>query len=349
MNKKSSLESQLVEKLWNTVVGSGVEGVSPTWGVRVDMSNRELQRKQEWLHIAELESDISALYKGEKCIRNGQLFELESNSDDWDVALIPVLEQDDSPVGEVAAPSIVSMLKLVKREEGLQMLSRMINVRKILLTAEIMPSELLGVEFSTRDVHKDWLARWREGAQNAHSTSLQKFWARILAREVIKPGRYSIRAINFLHNMSPQDCEMVGLVSRLNLGGFIYREPGDYFSPDLHLPMFELLQELGLLKDSLNDNTTLQTQSEKNFRKALRCGNKAVFLEGNENQKEIIIPTYTLTRLGNEILSLCDRMADTAYLWAAGRDLKKRGLKVSVGDWVASGDAAGFYAERLEL
>ncbi|MGR5079262.1 TIGR03899 family protein [Photobacterium swingsii] len=51
----------------------------------------------------------------------------------------------------------------------------------------------------------DWLAQFMSIAKNIHSANMQALWGRVLKKEVIAPGSFSIKALNTLKNMTKKD------------------------------------------------------------------------------------------------------------------------------------------------
>ena len=203
---------------------------------------------------------------------------------------------------------------------------------------------------STVPVDADWMVRWRDGAQDAVSVQLKRYWARLLAGEVLKPETYSVRTMEFMRTISRRDLEMMTICARFCFNQFIYRSPGTYFSEALHLPMFEQLEELGLLRGVYGrpESFTLQSTTADDFRAILPLGRKAIFVEGGSASDDFRLPVYRLTRFGREVFSLCPADADMAYLMAVANELKKRGFEVRLGDWV-SDSGQGLFAERMHV
>ena len=54
----------------------------------------------------------------------------------------------------------------------------------------------------------DWFIRFFDAASNVSNEDLQKIWAKLLAGETICKGCFSLRAIETLYNMSPDEARL---------------------------------------------------------------------------------------------------------------------------------------------
>jgi hypothetical protein len=227
---------------------------------------------------------------------------------------------------------------------------RDMSVRHIAILAEEECRNLPLENISSVQVDPDWMVRWRDGAQDAVSVQLKRYWARLLAGEVLKPSTYSVRTMEFMRTISRRDLEMMNICARFCFDGFIYRSPGSYFSELLHVPMFEQLEELGLLRGVYGrpESWQLKSTAGDGFRAILPCGRKAIFVEGGDASDDFRLPVYRLTRFGREVFSLSPADADMAYLMAVANELKKHGFQVRLGDWV-SDSGQGLFAERMQV
>src|SRR5690606_41299669 len=110
----------------------------------------------------------------------------------------------------------------------------------------------------------------------------KRYWARLLAGEVLKPSTYSVRTMEFMRTISRRDLEMMNICARFCFDGFIYRSPGSYFSELLHVPMFEQLEELGLLRGVYGrpEAWQLTSTTADGLRVILPCGRKAILVGG---------------------------------------------------------------------
>ncbi|XIH86279.1 DUF2806 domain-containing protein [Pantoea sp. SGAir0430] len=77
---------------------------------------------------------------------------------------------------------------------------------------------------SEDDIDFDWIQRWRSYAVNVTSEDVQALWANLLAGEIKSPGRFSLRTMEFLKNITKNDAKDIERVMPFIFKeGFIYR------------------------------------------------------------------------------------------------------------------------------
>jgi hypothetical protein len=339
-----------LDKLWLTLFGKGVRGLSAPDELRRRSLDRRTVRARELREIARVQHELQGLVEGRlRMTRDGNLREAADDELMQGVKLNSVIVSAgfDDPVESL---DTARLLRQADRDGAMRAVRRDLAIRHIAILAEEECRNLPLEKVSKVQVDPDWLVRWRDGAQDAVSVQLKRYWARLLAGEVLKPSTYSVRTMEFMRTISRADLEMINICARLCFDGFIYRNPGTYFSPELHQPMFEQMEELGLLRGVYGrpESWTMTSTTEQGFSTMLACSNKAIFVEGGSAEDDFRVPVYRLTRFGREVLSLCRVDADMAYMLAVAGELKKKGFSVRLGDWV--GDAGqGLFAERMAV
>lgn len=64
----------------------------------------------------------------------------------------------------------------------------------------------------------DWFIRFFDAASNVSNEDLQKIWAKLLAGETICKGCFSLRAIETLYNMSPDEARLFSEIADIKSG-----------------------------------------------------------------------------------------------------------------------------------
>lgn len=339
-----------LDKLWVTLFGKGVRGLSAPNVLRRQNLDRRTVRARELREVARVQHELQGLVDGRlRMSRDGTLREAADDELMQGVKLNSVIISAgfDDPVESL---DTARLLRQADRDGAMRAVRRDLAIRHIAILAEEECRNLPMESVSQAAVDPDWLVRWRDGAQDAVSVQLKRYWSRLLTGEVLKPSTYSVRTMEFLRTISRADLEMINICARLCFDGFIYRNPGSYFSAELHLPMFEQMEELGLLRGVYGrpESWLMRSTTTEGFSTMLACANKAIFVEGGSAEDDFRLPVYRLTRFGREVLSLCHVDADSAYLLAVANELKKMGFSVRLGDWV--GEAGqGLFAERMAI
>jgi hypothetical protein len=339
----------LLDSLWETLFARGVAGPVSPRDIRRHGLDRRRVRATELREVARVRHELQALVEGRLVIGDdGRLREAAMDEDVERVQISPVLQRAVAVEDLVRPLNTVRMLSRAQHEQALESVRRELTLQHVAVMAEEEMAQLPLEHRRGGQVDPDWLARWKEGARDVVSVSLKRYWARMLAGEVLRPGTYSVRTVDFFRNISRTDLEMVQIVARFCFQGFIYRNPGRYFSPQLHYPLFQTLEELGILRGVYGRSETWLVHSavSGHFRAMLPCHGKAIFLEGDDADDDIRLPVFRLSRFGREVFSLCQVEADVAYLGAVAGELKKKGYRVQLGDW--SGDGVqGLFTERM--
>lgn len=342
---------QYLDKLWHTLFGKGGRGTVAPEAVRRRNLPLRTVRAEELREIARVQRELQMLHDGQLLLSpEGRLRPAQREDALHEVQLSAVIVRagEDSPVESLDTARLLSR---ADQEVAIHRVRRELTIRHLAILSEEEGRRLPYQELATTAVDPDWVMRWRDGAQDAVSISLKRYWSRLLAGEVIRPGSYSVRTMEFMRTVSRVDIEMLELCARFCFDGFIYRQPGNYFSATLHLPLFEKLEELGLLRGVYGrpESWLLRSTTADRFAAILPCGNSAIFVEGGAPQDDFRLPVYRLTRFGQEVFSLCREAADSAYLLAVAGELKKQGFEVRLGDWLQEAGSLGLFSERLAV
>lgn len=350
MMTTASLNDQLADKLWETLFGRGDTALLTPWQIRRSGRERGSVRAGELAAIANMLSELDDLHAGRKRFnRLGEIVDVEPDTSfTASVRLNPLIEHaGDDPLRDLRIPDTRDALAKVRLEADILALRHSLNVRRIGLRADMMAETASVVVISERAVDPDWLLRWQEAAARAVAEDFQALWARVLVNEVIQPGTYSLRTLAFLATLSRSDVEALSLVTRLDFGGYVCHEAPGYFHDAVHGPLFDHLRSIGLLAEGKPTSLTLSSVARDHFRLVLRCQGKALFVQGDG--LHLTLAVLPFTRLGREVVPLFTGIPDTAYLFAVGNALKKRGYQVEIGDWFGQKGGSGLFSEQMSL
>jgi hypothetical protein len=345
-----------LDKLWSQVFDEGASGLLSPSVIHQERSKWTDIRDLELRYIDQAQQELKAVKRGEKVFdHRGVIVDApEVPLLNEAVQLSPIIEREESLVDDVEIRLGAGRLfSIISRESQIKELQRSLNIRRVAIFAESHARETYKGYCSDRQVEEDWVVRWRGYAQDAFSEGLQRVWATIMARETKKPGSISSHTLDFVRHLSLADTELVRIIGKLSFGGVIYREADSYFTPEIHRPMFDSLEDLGLIsgvkRGDLWQDMPATERSESGARALLHCFNKAILVEMKADQNVLRIPVYYVTKLGQQVFSLLVEDADMAYLWAVAHDLKKRGFKVQIGDWVEQEKNRGMFRSKLAL
>ncbi|KKO48620.1 hypothetical protein VT06_11045 [Arsukibacterium sp. MJ3] len=228
------------------------------------------------------------------------------------------------------APTLADELSLsqrVTRRLQMQRERQQQNLEKIMaLALEYCPERVSGQE-----VDPDWFAQYCELVLDISNDSMQQLWAKILAGEIATPGRFSLKTLQVLKQMSHKEAQSLQLAASLSCrsrheqSGRIYfgfiRKPSLWqlltgrSMALLNLSQFGLSypQILNLIDIDILHNVEIESgelQPEQQF--SWQFQSKT--LECTALQRGVVLQYYKYTTVGNELLPLLNSPTHSGYL-----------------------------------
>jgi hypothetical protein len=160
------------------------------------------------------------------------------------------------------------------------------------------------------DVDEDWLNVFERYAEDASTERMQRLWGRVLAGEIRKPGRYSMRTLRFLSEFSQADGLIFADFATSALGDIA---PTKLVKPHTKTDIRDLLslESAGLIEGGTGPGLSYTLTFNADGNAFLREGDLAIWLQG-EPGTSVDFRVVVLTPLGQELLSLLpgrDRLA----------------------------------------
>jgi len=324
---------KLLIKMWESLADKGIGALLTPWQMRrvaraaIDSKIEEIRRLAE----AEMRIELLKSRPQEPELKGPLLLKG------------PELERETIP--ETAAPHAPEVI--AHRAQQADALRKEVNVAKAILAAE----DALASEKPTSlddEIEPDWIYRWRDSASTISNEDLQQLWGRVLAGEVKQPGRYSLRAMDFLRNLSKNEAQIIEAIAPFVFDeNFIWKKDNDDSSAKPNIDNLLILQGLGLItgvEGLLQQTLRFHPQSySTQFIKAI---NKAIvidvdFKSNSDTEKKLSYSVMALTSTGKEIFSLCSSKANEEYIKKFGAMLRSKGLKVRIGDLVDTPNGLG--------
>ena len=100
----------------------------------------------------------------------------------------------------------------------------------------------------------DWINIYFECAKNAHDDYMQDIWARVLAKELTKPGSFSYKTLDVLKNMSSDCFKCFDRMCSLEIDGCVISDK-QYSAYGIEYMDLIMLCELGLLNMGFSKQT----------------------------------------------------------------------------------------------
>lgn len=323
---------KLLNKLWESLVDKGIGNLLKPWQMRREGRAAIDVRRDEMIEIAQAEREVEAVRRGDKSLQpNGQLVALPSSQN----VSIPAL---DRPQAYAAIDYVEEVASQNSRAEAIR---REIALAKAVLHAE---NELQNDQTPPTDapISDDWLLRWRDCAASVSSEELQSIWGKVLAGEVKSPGRYSLRTLEFLRNLSQEEAKAIERISPFVVSGVIFRGNDSILTNEgIKFGDLLLLQELGMLAgvDSLGLQISWLSTDTTSFVRALTCHGKLLLITAPDTNKSLSLKVCTVTAIGKQVLQLGTFQANEKMLRAMGEAIKALGFDVQVGSYVPIDDS----------
>lgn len=333
---KDAVLRLFLERLWQVIFDEGASGLIPPLQIFNERLDHAAIRAHEFSFIGQAEADLRDVVAGRKSI--SETGHINESAAPQAIRINAIIESESGHDAVERRLGADALLKHVAREVRVKELQRSLHIRKIALYAEKyaldQADNATAEKITERAIDPDWLARWREYAQDTHSETMQRLLAKVLVAEVKRPGTTSIYTLDFLRHLSATDVQTIEIASQLSFGDFIFREARGYFVPEIHKPVFELLEAYNLLTGvSRGDKWTTLAAPDPKQPVLLRCQSRALLVTPADPQG-LHLPVYMLTRLGKEVMQFVRRDADVAYLWAIATELKSLGCTVQLGECV---------------
>ena len=306
-------------------LGEAAAALGRPWQMRREGRARVDVRREELLMLAQTEQDLKDIRSGCKIVdANYQLVELH----------------------EQASP-----LAIVHRNRIAQEIRSEVNVRKALLMAE---TELEDDPQTPPDrtVDEDWLFRWRDSACMVSSEELQSLWGRVLAGEIKSPGSFSLRTLEFLKNISHEEALSIAKLAPFVLGNqCIFKNEKILDSEGIDFGFLLGLQNLGITcgVDAGALSRTTSSNKPNKFNELLISHDRVLVVTREDSSKNMTLPIYGLTSLGQQVFKLGSFKSHEIYLRSVGQAICRQGFNVSLARWVPVTEIAGRYYEPQEI
>lgn len=221
----------------------------------------------------------------------------------------------------------LSLAQRVGRRLQMQREHQQQNLEKIMaLALEYCPERV-----STQEVDPDWFSQYCELVLNISNDSMQQLWAKILAGEIATPGRFSLKTLQTLKQMSHKEAQSLQLAaslscrSRQEQSGRIYfgyiRKPSlwqlltgrsmallNLSQFGLSYPQILNLIDIGILHNVEIESGELQPGQQFSWQFQSQT------LECTALQRGVVLQYYKYTAVGTELLPLLNSPTHSGYL-----------------------------------
>lgn len=207
-----------------------------------------------------------------------------------------------------------------------------------------------------REFSFDWLMRFFDAVGNISNGDLQELWGRVLANEISRPKSCSLRTLDMIRNMPPEEAKTFLILCQfvMQSGNSFYIDSAGFFSEeDGHQECRDYIQKLGLSYEEhiiplieagvLSVNHDLALYISKASGLEVHNDKLAGFVV-SYSEKPILFQrdTYFLTVSGKELFRIIygcgDYVADEEYALLCLKEMKKQNPEFYVCAHSLSGD-----------
>jgi len=304
------LGEKLLTKLWETLADKGIGSLLEPWH-KTRLHDVELKAKyKDIIMTADAEKKANDIKNGKLQITDSEKLTLTS-------------------VDEISTH--------IESAQKIENIKKEINVAKAIVYAE-KELENDTTEVSEEEIDEDWLYKWKNNASEVSKEELHRMWGSLLAGEVKSPGKYSLRTMGFLKNISQKEAILLEKLGQFifSNNNIIYEEYTKDILEQEGLSFNKLLelQELGILMgvDSSSLRVEYDSINEHMFSRLFVSCNKALIVEHEDCKKKITLKIISITKLGKEVLSLGSYEHNKEYLFTIGKQCMKNGFTVKLAD-----------------
>jgi Protein of unknown function (DUF2806) len=328
----------LLIKLWDTLIDKGVGSLLRPWQTKREGKAAIEIKTEEILAIAQAEKYAADIKVGKRIFQNGLLIDsAQSNNKDDETVFI---DSSEVELLESQAEQLLIINEL-NRSETLRLLKEEINIAKAIVKAEAI-LETDDAEIIEESIDDDWLFKWRDCAGSVSNEELQSIWGSLLAGELKSPGKFSLRTVDFLRNLSQREAESISKLSRFIVGNVIFRGNQKILDDEgVDFGFLLEMQQLGVLSgiESLGLNTSWPSSHLDSYMLALISNNRVLLVRHEDPKKILTLSVYKVSSVAMQIISLGNFEAHNDYLRSVAENIKSQGFEVELArcDSVAEG------------
>lgn len=319
---------KLLTKFWETIFDKGMASFLKPWQIRrLSRANGDA-RRHELLMLAQASKDADEVLAGnKKYLPDGTLT----------LALNDLNAEHIQSSPKRIEPTLTLSLENISSKTQADAIKQEVNQTKAILFAEELLITSSEQEPSSKKVEDDWLSRWRESAGKTSNEDIQRLWGSILAGELISPGTFSLRTLDFLKGLSRTEAELIQyLAPFIWFDHALWRDLNTLAKHGLTYEHLLDLQELGILQGVDSSSLALDFKSlyDDRYLYFLRCHKSALVLTHTDPKASLTLPLIRLTNLGRQVIKLGNHSANINFLEQYAYAAASQGFKSEICDYL---------------
>ncbi len=307
---------KLLVRLWQNIADKGIGSLLRPWpALREDQAALEV-RRQELADLTVARAAARSESASSATAESGQ-------------------DQYRADTAAIAARNLRA--ESIRREIALA--SAVVRAEQALLSDESEPSSLA--------VSDNWLLRWRDCAAGVSSDELHTIWGRVLAAEVRTPGQFTLRGLEFIKNLTPEEARAIDKLAPFAVENFILHNSKCLDAAGVNMDVLSEMQNIGVLTGVQPSAMTakIRSMATDRFYCALRCpGNTMLAVIADDAAKSCVLTVHFISGIGRQIMGLSTAQPNDEMLATLIGEIKGQGFKVQRGNFkVVRPGTAQFY------
>jgi hypothetical protein len=236
-----------------------------------------------------------------------------------------LIEEESEPAELVGAQRIAA-------ENAVERVRRSTNVTSaVLIAADALRDDVANAP--EKNVDDDWLYRWRDYAGEVSAEQMQDLWGRVLAGEMKAPGKFSLRTLEFLRNISQSEATLIARLAPFEQEGFIFRENTILDAADLPFAALLELETLGII-NGVSGGLSQHFEFPASTVSRIFATEDMIFFAKSAESKKLSFPILSITSLGRQVLSLQTVQSHRGLLHALLSSIEEQGFSLQMADIV---------------
>lgn len=291
-----------------------VDRVTKTMSAETDIEVRKLGVQAEFAE------------KKERLLQERELKRLENKLRDEDAPYVEPEVTIEWPVSDLVVAD--QTLKPIEHVEH----KRVRNFRHV---AEKTLKELLTLpphqKVANENADPDWIARFWDNVKDVSNQDMQRIWAKLLAGEVVQPGRFSLRTLDVLRNMSSEEAKLFNHFCQFVFDAkYAINDDALLLTAGLTWDDIFHIEACGLIK--IEASWKFDSECADRFLAIVAYFDKKIALEHENPKRDVTLQTFALTRAATELISIGQFSSNGAWLDHFTTTMKNAGLTVTVGE-----------------
>jgi hypothetical protein len=338
---------QLISKMWESLIDKGIGSLLRPRSIRADGRANTQVKAEEILLLAQAERQALAIRKGELDVvaEAGKPLLLITTEKQNSVAIEEPTKQleKQKPQNIQRNPTQVALNSIASDQ-----IRKEVNISKAILFAESLLEEDT-TKVTDQPLNDDWLFRWQDYAGQVVTEDIQQLWGKLLAGEIKQPGKFSLRTLDFIKNISTKEARNIEEIAPLILTDFIFRDEKILERRGISFGFLLRMQEIGILSgvESIGVQRILPSFEVNRFIHVLTSDKRAIVIKHTDSTRKCQLPIYALTELGQEVLTLCNTRVNEGYIQDVARSISNLDFQVETADCILNDGLVQWFNSKI--